>query len=102
MKQDSFMDIEVQNDFDLLTLSDGSLPDDISTDGSELFGYAQAPRSRKGSMDSDEILLNQELGYYIEGPCREKQLNALRHCIELLSRPVKPEIVSATGGILLL
>eukprot|EP00960_Hanusia_phi_P058331 763857-Hanusia_phi.AAC.1 len=60
------MDLDIQNDFDSLTLSEASIPDDLSSDGSELFGYTQGARSRKGSMDSDEILLNQEFGYGIE------------------------------------
>ncbi|EKX39909.1 hypothetical protein GUITHDRAFT_113903 [Guillardia theta CCMP2712] len=33
-------------------------------------------------------------------PSRDKQLRALRHCIELLTRPEKPEIYGATGELI--
>mmetsp|Transcript_31580 Transcript_31580/g.71037 ORF Transcript_31580/g.71037 Transcript_31580/m.71037 type:complete len:96 (-) Transcript_31580:71-358(-) len=93
------MSADQQGDFASLSLGEHDLPDDSSTDSSELFDRTQESRSSKGS-DFDVVISLETGNFGQQGPSKQKQLSALRYCIELLTRLDRPEIISATGDIL--
>mmetsp|Transcript_51755 Transcript_51755/g.161067 ORF Transcript_51755/g.161067 Transcript_51755/m.161067 type:complete len:97 (-) Transcript_51755:1163-1453(-) len=94
------MQSEEQLDFGSLSLDECDLPHDTSTDSSVLFvNLREHHLTNRRSPGPCDLYCETETEFW-QGPCKEKQLRALKYCIELLSRSERPEITSATGDIL--
>ncbi|EKX31710.1 hypothetical protein GUITHDRAFT_149125 [Guillardia theta CCMP2712] len=98
----------LQPSFDLLSLFPLSSPlsasshpllDDSSSDGSDSDSDSDLAEVLRPSSPVSAKRMSSEEGARDRrsGPSRERQLAALRHCIELLERAERPVVYGATG-----
>uniref|UniRef100_A0A7S4JKD5 Uncharacterized protein n=1 Tax=Guillardia theta TaxID=55529 RepID=A0A7S4JKD5_GUITH len=104
LNQDRHNFVVVQHDFSSLLLNsaeDIELGHDSSSEGEDFtlgYGILPAPETPPRGKLIEEGDLHQThhiVGWF--GPSKQKQLEALRHCIDMLSRRERPVITSATG-----
>ncbi|EKX39931.1 hypothetical protein GUITHDRAFT_113923 [Guillardia theta CCMP2712] len=98
LSSQSLNDIDtLQADFDTLLLEDDL--SDLSSDESLASPLSPVSSSRR-SKELDLAETEEERRGHVLGsmPSKRKQLEALEHCIRLLSSSERPVIISATGA----